>query len=83
MMTIILPSRETPQRLTLEQAIVITGFTGVLCCEFADLHTDVERRTNREIPAHEFYGEAGLSMTREIYRADFLALIPTGTRING
>lgn len=60
--------------LTQEQAIVLTGFTGVLCLEsFSDFHADVNRRAGRPVFTHEM---ADLGWIRELYRDDFMALVP-------
>lgn len=62
------------EKLTKEQAIIISGYTGVMCCAFNLLHEDVERRLGRSVFIHEF-GSAGLGDTvSQLYRADFLAL---------
>lgn len=61
------------QKLTTEQAIVITGFTGVMSCKFADFQLDVERRMGRPVMTHEFAFNA--DEVKELYRADFLAMV--------
>lgn len=61
-------------KLTKDQAIIITGFTGVLCCEFSDFHADVERRKGAPVWTHEF--ASNKDEVRELYRADFMALLP-------
>ena len=62
-------------RLTQEQALVITGFTGVTCCKFRDFHADVERRLGRPVFTHEFGSEHLSDELREAYRADFMAML--------
>ena len=61
-------------KLTKEQAIVITGFTGVCCCNFGDFHADVEKRLGESIST------IGLGLrakkVKELYREDFLRLTP-------
>lgn len=63
--------------LTLEQAIIVTGYTGFLACPFSIFHSDVERRLGRPFFTHEFAASAEL--LRELYREDFLALLPEGS----
>ena len=70
-------------KLTPEQAFVITGFTGVLCCKFSDFHADVERRKGGPIWTHQFAGEDGLALTKTLYKDDFFAMLPEGTPIDG
>lgn len=63
-------------KLTLEQAIVVTGYTGInACTNFRDFHKDVENRMNRSIMTHEFP-----SLTEEIkalYKDDFIKMCKT------
>jgi hypothetical protein len=61
------------QKLTTEQAVVITGFTGVMSCKFADFQLDVERRMGRPVMTHEFAFNA--DEVKELYRADFLTMV--------
>lgn len=63
------------QKLTKEQAIVITGFTGVLACNFGDFHEDVETRLNRGVWTHEFANKEFSDMLKEYYRKDFLNMV--------
>lgn len=62
------------QKLTKEQAIVITGFTGICACSFSIFHEDVEKRMGRPIFTHEFGNKGMWEEIKELYRADFLAL---------
>ena len=65
------------QKLTKEQAIVITGFTGIMIVnEFRHFHGDVEKRLGRPIFTHEFANEKVLEEIKEAYREDFLAMGP-------
>ena len=62
-------------KLTKEQAIVITGFTGKLACKFADFHEDVERRLGEPVFTHQFGNKDFANKIEELYRADFLAMV--------
>ena len=61
-------------RLTKEQAIVLTGYTGVLMCEWIDFHDDICKRWN-----DPYVSDGALStMQKEIektYKEDFDRLI--------
>lgn len=62
------------QRLTEEQALILTGYTMVLMVHMSVFHEDVERRLGRSVWTHELPG-----LKEEIkaaYRDDFMALIP-------
>ena len=61
-------------QLTLEQAIIITGYTGITACSFGDFHGDVERRLGRPVFTHEFADEKFSDNVKELYREDFLKI---------
>lgn len=61
------------QKLTLEQAIVVSGYTGVLCCpSFGLLHEDIERRVGGPVSMFELMD---IKSIRHLYREDFMAMI--------
>lgn len=62
-------------KLTKEQAIVITGYTGITACAFHDFHEDVERRLGRPVFTHEFANKQFMEKIQELYRADFLEMV--------
>lgn len=63
---------ERRPRLTEEQAIIISGYTGTLCCEFGALFKDMTRRAGRPFHAAEMHS----TWARELYKEDFMRLIP-------
>lgn len=61
---------------TKEQAVVITGFTGVMACKcFSDFHSDVEKRLGRPVFTHEFGSKEFSREIKDLYAGDFLAMI--------
>lgn len=62
--------------LTKEQAIIISGYTGVACCLFSDLHKDVENRLGHPIFTHEFVVLE--EKIKECYKEDFLKICYKG-----
>lgn len=60
-------------KLNVDQAVIITGFTGVLCCGFSDFHADLEKRAGRPVWTHEMGDH---SWIKPLYMDDFMALIP-------
>lgn len=64
------------QRLTIDQAVVISGFTGVLCCAFDALHEDIERRMGHPVFTHQLGAPTFVAQVKELYRADFLTMLP-------
>lgn len=64
--------------LTKEQAIIISGFTGTLCCPFHLLHEDVENRMGCSVFTHQFGQKVFIDVVKELYRKDFIALCYKG-----
>lgn len=63
-------------KLTKEQAIIVSGYTGFLICQFSDLQNDVEKRMGRPVWTHEFGDESFTEQVEDLYREDFIALAP-------
>jgi hypothetical protein len=59
------------KKLTKEQGIVLTGFTGKSMCHFWDFHEDVEKRLGRPIWTHQFADKELWKEIKEAYRKDF------------
>lgn len=65
------------QALTKEQAIVLTGFTGIMCCSnFSDFHEEVEKRLGRPVWTHELADKELVAQIKELFKEDFLNMIP-------
>lgn len=62
------------QKLTKEQAVIISGFTGILCGEFSDFHADVEKRLGRRVQAFEFGFKEFSAEVKRLYEADFIGM---------
>ena len=62
------------QKLTKEQAVIISGFTGILCGEFSDFHADVEKRLGRGVQTFEFGFKEFLAEVKRLYEADFIEM---------
>ena len=62
------------QKLTKEQAVIISGFTGILCGEFADFHADVEKRLGRGVQTFEFGFKEFMAEVKRLYEADFIEM---------
>lgn len=64
-------------KLTVEQKIVITGYTGVLCCKWDDFRKDLERRTGNSISPDMLSAELqpGEHLTKRLYEDDFFHMI--------
>jgi len=66
------------QRLTKEQAIIVSGFTGRIACGFSDFHKDVEKRIGRPVWTHEFGSEEFAEQLRDLYLEDFRTICYSG-----
>lgn len=64
------------KKLTKEQGIILTGYTGVMCCKFSDFHEDVEARMGRPIWTHEFADKEFSAEVKKLYKDDFLKMMP-------
>jgi hypothetical protein len=62
------------QKLTKEQAAIISGFTGILCGEFSDFHADVEKRLGRSVQTFEFSLKEFMTEVKKLYKADFIEI---------
>lgn len=62
------------KKLTKEQAIIITGFTGILCGNFSDFHKDVEKRLGRSVWTSEFGIKSFSAEIKKLYEADFIKI---------
>lgn len=67
-------------KLTKDQAVIITAFTGVLCCDWRDFHAYAERALGRPVFSHEFGTTQTMAELREMVRLDFLAMLPVETQ---
>lgn len=64
------------QKLTKEQGIILTGFTGIMCVEFYEFHTACERKLGRPIWTHQF--PSLQEEIKEAFREDFMAILSMG-----
>lgn len=66
-------------KLTKEQAIIVSAYTGFMACNFSDLHEAVEFRLGRPIFVHELIGsEELMKEIRHAFLEDFLAICYQG-----
>lgn len=61
-------------KFTKEQAIIISGYTGFMACNFGDFHEDVEKRLGRPVWTHEFGNKEMRGKLVEVYKDDFIAM---------
>lgn len=59
------------------QAIVITGYTGIMMVDFSSFHADVESRMGRPVWTSEFGNKEFMKEVEEMYKGEFLDLCNT------
>jgi len=62
------------EMLSKYQAIVITGYTGIVMCDFSVFHADVESRFGRSVWTHEFGNEDFTEEVKDMYKDEFMYL---------
>ena len=63
------------EKLTKDQAVIISGFTGILCGEFSDFHADVEKRLGRGVQTFELADKKFWNETvKPLYASDFIEI---------
>lgn len=62
------------QKLTEQQAVILSGFTGVLCGTFGAFHEDVEKRLSRPVMTHELANPELKEQIKALYTADFIEM---------
>lgn len=62
------------QRLTKEQGIILSGFTGLLCCNISDFHEDIEKRLGGSVLTHQIPDLK--DKIKKLYEEDFYKLMP-------
>ncbi len=58
--------------MTKQEKIVVSAYTGVLMCDFDDLHEYIEDKLGRSVWTHELASETVSAEIKEKSKADFL-----------
>ena len=70
---------DTVQKLTKQQAVIISAYTGYLCCEFADMHEEIERRLGHPVWTHQLGNMEFCNLAiRPLFKDDFVAMAANG-----
>jgi hypothetical protein len=64
------------EKLTKEQAVVVSAYTGYLVCDFSDMHAEIEKRVGRPVFTHEMGTGAFMDSVRKLFKADFVSMSP-------
>ena len=63
------------EKLSKQQAIIISGYTGFTCCNFSLLHEDVEKRLGQPVFTHMFGDKDFVdNHVKPLYKDDFISL---------
>lgn len=62
-------------KLTKEQAVILTAYTGILMCKFDDFHQYAEKVLNRPVFTHEFASKELMLDLKHASSIDFLSII--------
>lgn len=60
--------------MTKQEKVIVSAYTGILMCDFSDVHEYIEKKLGRPVWTHEFADEGLNDEIREATREDFLSL---------
>ena len=60
--------------MTKQEKAIVSAYTGILMCDFSDVHEYIEKKLGRPVWTHEFADEGLNDEIREATREDFLSL---------
>lgn len=60
--------------MTREERIIVSAYTGVLMCNFADMQKYIEEKLGRPVWTHELADKAVWDEIKDVVKPDFLAL---------
>jgi hypothetical protein len=63
------------QKLTKQQALAITGYTGITALSFSDFHGDVEQRLGHPVWTHQFADPEFMDKVKSLYKQEFLEML--------
>jgi hypothetical protein len=63
-------------KLTKEQAVCISAYTGILTSDFSDMHEYIEKKLGKPVFTHEMANPLVMEEIKNAVKSDFLALIP-------
>lgn len=60
--------------MTKKERIIVSAYTGILMCEFNELHKYIEEKFGRPVFTHELAEETMWKQIKELSKKDFLEL---------
>lgn len=67
--------------MTKQEKIVVSAYTGVLMCDFKDVHKYIEEKMGRPVFTHELGFESTHAQIRERVKPDFMKLCSTESEV--
>ena len=61
--------------MTLHEKVVLSAYTGILMCDFWEVHRCIEKLLGRPVWSHELASEDLLAEIKEKAKSDFLKII--------
>lgn len=61
--------------MTLHEKVVLSAYTGILMCDFREVHKYIEKLLGRPVWSHELASEDLLAEIKEKAKSDFLKII--------
>ena len=61
--------------MTLREKVVLSAYTGILMCDFDEVHEYIEKLLGRSVWTHELASEALWTQIKEKAKPDFLEII--------
>ena len=65
------------QKLTMEQAVVVSIYTGYLVCPFEKVHAAIEERLGRPVWTHEMANSKLMDDVRKMFMDEFVSMAPS------
>lgn len=69
----LMPEKEG-NTMTKKEKIIVSAYTGVLMCDFADMHEYIEQKLGRPVWTHELGDPAVWEQIKAATKEDFLSL---------
>ena len=60
--------------MTNKEKIIVSAYTGVLMCDFDEMHRYIEEKLKRPVWTHELGNEKVIEKIRDAIRSDFLSI---------
>lgn len=60
--------------MTQREKIIVSAYTGILMCDFSDLHAYIEEKLEHPVWTHELASETVWAEIKEKSKSDFLAI---------